>query len=151
MKKLSPIFIIALVVSLTGCLDAMKKQGKIDEQMKNLVMNAPADKVYATAVQVMNSLFVDIKPAGKNTGASSWQVNDTKLGTEKYKEKIRFTIKVSAQGSNKSTLIIGRERSSNLTGNWSKPVTGRFLNYEYKVLQKIDAAKAAEIDKKSSI
>lgn len=47
-------------------------------------------------------------------------------------------------------LNISRGRATNLMGDWDKAREVRFLHYEYKVLQKIDAARTAKIDKKAS-
>ena len=113
-------------------------------------MNAPADKVYNTAVTVMNSMFVNIKTVAKNQGTSSWASNNVSLGSQRYKEKTRFTVMVSDKGKNKSILRIARERSTNMMGGWGKASSGRFLHYEYKVLQKINAARAAKIDQQAS-
>jgi len=150
MKKILPILIIALTISLTGCLGAIKKQGKIEDQMKNLVINSSASKVYTAAEKYMNSMFIKIKPTGKNTGASSWSINDVTLGSNKYKEKVRFTVRVASKGNNKSKLNISRERSTNMMGDFSKPVAGRYLTYEYNVLKKMNPARAAQIDKNAS-
>jgi len=150
MKKLKIIFVLSLITVLSGCLGAIQKQSKIDDQMKNFVFNEPAGKVYNTAAKYMNSMFIDIKNTGENAGASKWQTNNVTLGSNKYQEKLRFTVKVDAKGENKSALNISRERSTNMMGDWDKASAGRYLHYEYNVLKKINAAKAAEIDKKAS-
>ncbi len=150
MKRFLSIVMIALAVSLSGCA-AIQKQANINKQMQNLVYNAPADKVYNTAVKVMNSRFVRIRTTERNTGASSWQTKPVSLGSKHYKEKTRFTVKVSSKGKNKSVLMISRERSSNMMGHWNKPLPGRLLSYEYDVLKKINASRAAEIDKMATV
>ncbi len=149
MKRFLSITMIALAVSLSGCA-AIQKQANINKQMENLVYNAPADKVYNTAVKVMNSMFVRIRTTGRNQGASGWQTKPVSLGTKHYKERTRFTVKVSSKGKNKSVLRISRERSSNMMGEWNKPLPGRLLSYEYDVLKKINASRAAGIDKQAS-
>lgn len=150
MKNIISIAVIIFITSLTGCMGALQKQSRIDDQMKDLVMNSPADKVYSAAVKHMNSMFIKIKNTAKNKGSSNWQTNDVSLGSQRYKEKVRFTVKVTAKGKNKSVLNISRERSSNLMGSWDKIHSGRYLHYEFNVLKKMDAARAAEINKKAS-
>lgn len=150
MKKFLSIAMIALAVSLSGCA-AIQKQANLNAQMENLVMNAPADKVYNAAVNTMNSMFVRIRTTGRNQGASSWQIKPVSLGTKHYKEKTRFTVKVTAKGKNKSVLIISKERSSNMMGDWNRPLPGRLMSYEYQVLKKINPARAAEIDKNATV
>lgn len=150
MKRFLSITMIALAISLSGCA-AIQKQSNINNQMQNLVMNAPANKVYNAAVKVMNSRFIRIRKTGRNTGASSWQTQPVSLGTKHYKEKTRFTVKVSSKGKNKSVLRISKERSSNMMGHWNKPLPGRLLSYEYEVLKKINASRAAEIDKMATV
>jgi hypothetical protein len=148
MKKLINLFIIALVASLSGCA-AIQKQNRIIEQMNNLVFNAPADSVYNTAVSVMNSMFIQISTTGKNEGASAWQTSNVSLGSSTYQEKIRFTVKVTAASQGTSSLRIQRERKSNHMGSW-KTTAARNQVHEYNVLQKIDPARASEIDRNAS-
>lgn len=149
MKKLLPFFILALAVTLTGC-GAIQKQNNIDKQMENLVFNAPANQVYDAAVKVMSSQLIKINSGGKTYGASDLVYSDYIFGGKKNKQRIRFTVAAVDAGKGKSTLRIHKEKATNFMGEWGKPHKMRFLTYEYQTLQKVDAAKAAKIDKLAS-
>ncbi len=149
MKKLLPFFILAFAFSLTGC-EAIKKQNNIDNQMKTFVFGTQASQVYNAAVKVMSSQLIKINSTSKNHGASQLTYSDYIFGGKKNKQRIRFTVTVADLGKGKSTLRIHKERATNFMGEWGKPHVMRFLTYEYQTLQKVDAAKAAEIDKLAS-
>lgn len=121
--------------------------------MENLVFNAPAADVYNAAVDVMKkAMWVDVKSTGKNKGASDWVTKDAQMqmSGKKYQEKTRVRVEVAAKGKNQSTIRVYTERMTNFMGKFENPTVGRAKHYEYLTLQKIDAAKAAEVEKAAS-
>ena len=70
MKKLIPIVAIALIFIMSGCV-AIKKQNNIENQIENLVYDAPADRLYTAAVKYMGA-----SSTGKNQAATAWVTHD---------------------------------------------------------------------------
>ena len=147
MKKLIPLISIALIFMLSGCA-AIKKQNNIDEQMKNLVFNASADRVYSAAVNFMQT---DIMPTGKYSGSSKWIYSEYIFGGKKNKKKERTIINVTPKGKNQATLRILKESSTTFVNDdWAVPHSMRQLAYEFNTLKRVNPAQAAEIDRIAS-
>ena len=150
MKKFLPVVALIALSFLSGCA-AIQKQANINKQMESLVFNVLADKLYNTAVGVMNSKFISISKNGMNEGASFWNTNNRRVGSKVHREKVRFTVKVMDVGKNKSRLNISRETVSNFTGRWGRTTKSRYFSYEYSVLQKLNPQRAAQIDKIAAV
>ncbi|MDH5395506.1 MAG: hypothetical protein OEW97_04480 [Gammaproteobacteria bacterium] len=150
MKKFLPLIFASLIMALSGCA-GIKKQNNIEEQMKNLVFNAPADRVYSAAIAEMsNPLTPKIKSTGQFSGASDWVYSDYVFGGKVNKRKTRTLISVTAKGNKQSILRIQTETATNFMGDFGEPHVVRFLTNEYNTLKRVNPVQAAEIDKMAS-
>jgi len=137
------------VFLLTGCAAIMKYSYTMD-LMKTYTFNVPPDAAYSGAVDMFNRIGVHIDSSGRNRGESEWASKKAKLGDKIYTEMTRFMIAVTPAGDRGSIVHISRQSQSNLTGGWVMGNPARDHSQEYTLLQKLDPAGAAEIDRKAA-
>jgi len=138
------------VLLLTGCAAIMQSIYTMD-MMKSYAFKASPDVAYSGAVDMFNRIGVHIDTSGRNKGESEWVSKNAKLGDKHYTEMSRYLVEVTPAGNSGSFVHISRQTQSNLTGEWFMGNPGRDYSQEYNLLQKIDPAGAAEIDRKAAM
>jgi len=138
------------VFLLTGCAAIMQSMYTMD-MMKSYTFNVPPDAAYAGATNMFNRIGVHIDASGKNRGESEWVSKNAKLGDKHYTEMSRYLVEVTPAGDHGSFVHISRQTQSNLTGGWLMGNPARDYSMEYNLLQKLDPAGAAEIDRKAAM
>ena len=146
MKALLLTISIALLIS--GC-GSIKKQQHIGKIMETHVFDVPADELYKATEAEFKKMYTPLKSTGKNTGASAWVSQQSKLGEKEYTEKSRFAVEIIPVNSKSSRLTIHRESQSNYLGDWGNISRGRMYIYEFNVQRRLDPLVAQKIDQKA--
>ncbi len=149
MKKL--LMSLAALLLLSGCA-TIKLQQNIINQMETYVFNAPPGVIYAAAEDVFSGMYVPLESTGQYKGESKWLSRYSEFQGKQFESKQRFIVEVKDGGNNRSLLrvYIQAQSKSIIDGKWEIRSPARSPIYEYSILQKVDPAAAAIIDKKAA-
>jgi len=149
MKKL--LMSLAVVLLLSGCA-TIKLQQNIINQMETYVFNAPPGVIYAAAEDVFSGMYVPLESTGQYKGESKWLSRNSEFQGKQFYSKQRFIVDVKGDGNNRSLLrvYVQTQSKSIVDGKWNILAPSRSPIYEYSILEKVDPAAAAAIEKKAA-